>query len=118
MSLLADEVQPAAGAKYLVRGTPEACLDSATSYLADKGYEIEMRNENQVSMFRHSLTPGIGCFLFIMSLFTFGAALLVMLALYWIKRRATVVALPFEDGLSRVTVTWSNAYAKKALDAW
>jgi large subunit ribosomal protein L7/L12 len=106
------------GTDFLFRGSPAECLNSATSYLAGQGYEIEMRSETQVSMSRHSVTSGWGCFLLIMSLFRFGAALLALLALYFIKRRVTVVAMPAEEITSRVTVTWSNEEAKKVLDAW
>src|SRR5215218_9005602 len=112
-SLLGD--QGLGGTDFLFCGSPAECLNSATSYLASQGFEIEMRSETQVSMSRHSLTSGMGCFLPIMSLFTFGAALL---AFYLIKRRVTVVAVPAEENFSRVTVTWSNEEAKKALDAW
>jgi large subunit ribosomal protein L7/L12 len=115
-SLLGD--QALGGTDFLYRGSPAECLNSATSYLAGQGYEIEMRSETQVSMSRHSLTSGMGWLLFIMSLFTFGLALLALLALYLIKRRVTVVAVPAEEDSSRVTVTWSNEVAKKALDAW
>jgi hypothetical protein len=106
------------GADYLFNSSPEECLNSAMSYLSNQGYEIETRTENQVTMSRPSNTPGMTCFLLIMSLFTFGVALLLLLVLYLIKRRATVVAMPAEEGLSRVTITWSNDYAKKALEAW
>jgi large subunit ribosomal protein L7/L12 len=106
------------GNDFLFRGSPTECLNSATSYLAGQGYEIEMRSETQVSMSRHSVTSGMGCFLLIMSLFTFGAALLGLLALYLIKRRVTVVAMSAEGNSSRVTVTWSNEEARKVLGAW
>jgi hypothetical protein len=111
-------VELKAGADYLFSATPTECLNSATSYLSDKGYEIETRTEYQVSVSRHSVTFGWACLSLIMSLYTFGLALLFILALYFIKRRATVVALPDEEGLSRVTITWSNDAAKKVLEAW
>ena len=113
-----NQNQMKAGADYLFSATPTECLNSAMSYLSDKGYEIETRTENQVSMSRHSVTSGWACMSLIMALFTFGLALLLVLALYFIKRRATVVAMPDEEGLSRVTITWSNDEAKKVLDAW
>ncbi len=113
-----DQDQMKAGAAYLFRASPEDCLNSAMSYLSDKGYEIETRTESQVSMSRHSITSGMACLTLVVSLFTIGLALLVILALYFIKRRATVVALPAEEGLSRVAITWSNDAAKKVLEAW
>ena len=44
------------GAEYLFRGSPEECLDSAMAYLQNKGYQIETRIENQVSMSRPIFT--------------------------------------------------------------
>jgi hypothetical protein len=105
------------GAEYLFRGSPEECLDGATAYLQNKGYQIETRIENQVSMSRPILTRRWGCFLLIMSLFTFGAALLAIPAMYFIKRRVTMIAMPTEGGLCKVCITWSNNGAKKDLEA-
>jgi hypothetical protein len=115
---MALPAQHSSGAEYLVRGTPEECLNSATSYLSDRSYEIDVRTETQVTMSRPSLTPGWGFFFLIMGLFTFGAALLGILAMYWIKRRVTVVALPSNDDLSQVTVSWSNDEARKVVEGW
>jgi hypothetical protein len=115
---MALPAQPTAGAEYLFRGSPDECLDNAMSYLPDKGYQIEARTESQLTMSRPILTPAWGCIWLIASLFTFGVALLGILAMYWIKRRATVVALPSNNDLTKVTVTWSNTEAKKDLDAW
>src|SRR5215203_146167 len=105
------------GAEYLFRGSPEECLDSAMAYLQNKGYQIETRVENQVSMSRPILTRRWGCFLLIMSLFTFGAALLAIPAMYFIKRRVTMIAMPSEGELCKVSITWSNNKAKKDLEA-
>jgi hypothetical protein len=105
------------GAEYLFRGSPEECLDSAMAYLQNKGYQIETRVENQVSMSRPILTRRWGCFLLIMSLFTFGAALLAIPAMYFIKRRVTMIAMPSEGELCKVSITWSNNGAKKDLEA-
>jgi hypothetical protein len=105
------------GAEYLFRGSPEECLDSAMAYLRNKGYQIETRIENQVSMSRPVLTRRWGCFLLIMSLITFGAALLAILAMYFIKRRVTMIAMPSGGELSKVSITWSNNKAKKDLEA-
>jgi hypothetical protein len=115
---MAAQNQMRAGADYLFNASPEECLNSAMSYLSNQGYEIETRTENQVTMSRHSITTGFTCLVLIVSVFTLGAALLAFLVAYLIKRRATVVAMPAEEGLSRVTITWSNDYAKKALEAW
>ena len=105
------------GAEYLFRGSPEECLDSAMAYLRSKGYQIETRIENQVSMSRPILTRRWGCFLLIMSLFTFGAALLAIPAMYFIKRRVTMIAMPTEGELCKLSITWSNNGAKKDLEA-
>jgi hypothetical protein len=105
------------GAEYLFRGSPEECLDSAMAYLRNKGYQIETRIENQVSMSRPILTRRWGCFVLIISLITFGAALLAIPAMYFIKRRVTMIAMPTEGGLSKVCITWSNKRAKKDLEA-
>jgi hypothetical protein len=105
------------GAEYLFRGSPEECLDGAMAYLRNKGYQLETRIENQVSMSRPILTRRWGCFLLIMSLFTFGAALLAIPAMYFIKRRVTMIAMPTEGELSKVSITWSNNGAKKDLEA-
>ena len=105
------------GAEYLFRGSPEECLDSAMAYLQNKGYQIETRIENQVSMSRPIFTRRWGCFLLIMSLFTFGAALLAIPAMYFIKLRVTMIAMPTEGELCKVSITWSNNGAKKDLEA-
>lgn len=110
--------QRRAGRDYLFRATPEECLNSATAYFSAREYEIEIRTENSVSMFRHSLTSGIAFIIVIMALFTFGLALLALLVFYLIKTRATIVATPAEEGLSRVAITWSNEDAKKIVEAW
>jgi hypothetical protein len=103
---------------YRFRSSPEECLDSATSYLADKGYRIETRTENEVSMFRRSITPEWVLVVFIISLFTFGAPLLGLLALFFYKRRIAVVARPLRGGASLVMLTWSNEMAKRNLETW
>jgi hypothetical protein len=106
------------GKDYIFRGSPSESLDSLTSCLIDKGYGIKTRTENKVSMCRHSITPDWVLAIFIVSLFTYGTALLSLLALYFIKRRVTVVASPLRGGTSLVTVTCSSGYAERALEAW
>jgi hypothetical protein len=56
-----DDQPMNAGRDYLFRASPEECLNSATNYLSSKGYEVEIRTENQVSTTRHSITSGIAC---------------------------------------------------------
>jgi hypothetical protein len=106
------------GKDYILCGSPGNSLDSVTSYLADKGYGIETCTENKVSMCRHSITAEWVLVILTVSLFTYGAALLGLLALYFIKSRVSVVARPVRAGASLVTLTWSNQYAKRALEAW
>jgi hypothetical protein len=106
------------GKDYKFRSSPEECLDSAISYLVDKGYRIETRTETEVSMFRRSITPDWVLVILIVSLFTFGISLLGLLILFFYKRRITVSARPLRGGASLATVSWSNEKAKRSLEAW
>lgn len=103
---------------YRFGSSPEECLDSATSYLVDKGYRIETRTENEVSMFRRSITPEWVLVLLITSLFAFGAPLLGLLVLFFYKMRITVLARALRGEASLVTLTWSNERAKRDVETW
>lgn|SRR5215212_5680218 len=109
--------------EYIVNAQPKECLNRAISDLLSRGYSIDNRAGESVTLSRSpeiQLTGFNGCILLVGSLFSMGIFLAVMLLIValgiW-KWRATLVTLPTQDGRTRLTAGGSNPKVNETLEA-
>ena len=105
---------------YLVDMTPSECLDSATRYMVNEGYSVNLRTEQMVELSRRpEISPWLSCLAILLSLGTFGVTFLALVViLVFFKWKATIVAAPSTVGGTRLTANGSHPETTKKLQQW
>jgi hypothetical protein len=105
---------------YLVDLPQSECLDSATRYMVNKGYSIDLRTEYMVELSRRpKIGAGLGCLILLSALFTVGLSLVALvLVLIFFKWKATIIATVGPGGETRLTANSSKDKTRKTLQAW
>src|SRR3954468_12394874 len=105
---------------YLVDLPPSECLDSATRYMVNKGYSVDVRTENMVELSRRpEISTGLSCVILLSALFTLGVSLVALvLVLILVKWKATVIVTPTPHLETRVTANSATEKTRKTLQAW
>jgi hypothetical protein len=105
---------------YLVDLPASECLDSATRYMVNKGYSVDIRTDNMVELSRRpQVSTGLGCLILLSALFTVGISLVALvLVLIFFKWKATVIATYAPSGETRLTANSNVDRTRKTLQAW
>lgn len=100
---------------------PSECLDSATRYMVNEGYSIDLRTEYMAELSRRpEISNWVGCLAILLSIGTFGLTFLALIVVVvFFKWKATIVVAPSPDGGgTKLTANGSHPETTKKLQKW
>jgi hypothetical protein len=110
-----------AAMNYIVDATPRECIQSGIVYMVNEGYTVDTQTDTTVTLSRVGQPEGVGCCLLLLvaTVLTLGVALVILaLAYYLDKWRATIVTIQDSDGRTRLTINGSHPQPRKSLESW
>ncbi len=100
---------------------PAECLDRAEAYMLSKdgAARIKERTETEVAFeYRPPFTGGESCMILLVTLLTFGVALLYLAFRIWFRKEVRLIARPTSDGRTRLLVDGKTEGLRDELREW